>query len=146
MCLPAKTWVTGLAPGVSKTGMVVDPLNLTGSFGPKNSAPTPPDPAIERASAEAEAAQRANMQLANNNRRRREQQSLMSKGAPTAPQFAFGDATTDPGSDTLSTMGATTRSTTATRASLMSRGAAPVATGGGATYGGVGRIQQASMR
>lgn len=94
------------------------------------------DPEAERAKAEAEAAQRANAQLADTNRRRREQNSLMSKGAPVAPQFSMGDSTTDPGANTLSTTGATTRSTTARKASLMSKGAAPIVMGGG--YGGGG--------
>lgn len=100
------------------------------------------DPAAERAKAEAEAAQRANAQLAENNRRRREQGSLMSKGAPAAPQFSLGDSTTDPGSNTLSATGATTRNTVAQRSSLMARGAT-IATGGAPvgptmTYGGGG--------
>lgn len=93
------------------------------------------DPAAERAKAEAEAAQRANAQLADSNRRRREQQSLMSKGGQAAPQFTLGDSSlaTDPGTNTLSAGGATTRNTVARQASLMSRGdvgAVPTATGG----------------
>jgi hypothetical protein len=101
------------------------------------------DPAAERAKAEAEAAQRANAALAESNRRRREQGSLLSKGAPaatTATQFTLGDTTTQmPGQSPLSIDGATSRSTVAQRASLLSRGAS---TGGvpmrqsGQTYSG----------
>lgn len=102
------------------------------------------DPAAERAKAEAEAAQRANAQLAENNRRRREQGSLLSKGQSTAPTFSMGDATTDPGTNTLSA----SRTTTAVRGSLMSR-AAPVLPGGSAapavTYGGSGKTRSGAM-
>lgn len=102
------------------------------------------DPAAERAKAEAEAAQRANAQLAEGNRRRREQGSLLSKGA-TAPTFSMGDATTDPGSNTLSATGATTRSTVARQASVMSRGA-PAAAVPSMSYGGGQRLSGAMLR
>jgi hypothetical protein len=137
------TLFTGIRPGTNLGGIALDPLNLSGAFGKKESAPAPPDPATERATAEAEAAQRANTQLALNNKRRREQQSLMSKGAPTtaAPTFSFGDsAATDPTANTLSATGLTTRNTTAKRASLMSSGA-PTAPAGGSYGGGGGRSQ-----
>lgn len=128
MCLPAKTWITGLAPGVSKTGMVVDPLNLSGAFGDysplgsKVKQAEQPAPADERAKAEADAAQRANAALAETNRRRREQSSLLAKGAPVTPQFSFGDTSGGP-SNVLDATGLTTRNTTARTASLMSLGA-----------------------
>lgn len=82
------------------------------------------DPAAERAAAEAEAQQTANRKLAEDNRRRREQGSLIAKGAP---QPTLGDATT--GADALSPLGTSNRSTSASAASLISRGvgAAPSA-------------------
>lgn len=142
MCLPAKTLL-----GSTTRDFLVGPLHSAILFPKKSDAPAAPDPATERASAEAEAAQRANMQLVASNARRREQQSLMSKGATaTAPGFTMGDAVTDPGANTLSTVGATTRNTTAKLASLMSRGAVSTTTGGGATYGGAGRLSQVAAR
>ena len=107
-----------------------------------------PDPAAERAKAEAEAAQRVNAQLADANRRRREQGSLLAKGAPAAPTFALGDAE---GSEGMSPIGApgsltlrkpTSRSTVAQQASLMSRGAP----GGGYGGGRGGDFDQVSAR
>lgn len=93
------------------------------------------DPAAERAKAEAEAAQRANAQLADANKRRREQNSLLSKGAPP-PTFSMGDSTADPGANTLSATGATTRNTVGrVTASVLSRGAPA---GPSMTYGGGG--------
>jgi len=92
-----------------------------------------PDPAEERARAEAEAAQKANAKLAADSRRRREQGSLLAKGAPT---FAFGDATTDPGASPISSsIQPVTRGTTVRKASLMSQGAATA----GSTFSGGGR-------
>lgn len=99
-----------------------------------------PDPAEERAKAEAEAAQRVNAQLADANRRRREQGSLLAKGAPAAPTFSLGDAEGEaqsPIGPTGSGLAArtgrallTSRSTVAKQSSLMSRGA-PGGYGGG---------------
>ena len=141
MCFPAKTLL-----GTNTRDFLVGPLHSAILFPEKSTAPEPPDPATERATAEAEAAQRANTQLAQANRRRREQNSLMSKGAPTtppAPTFSLGDSTTlDPGTNTLSAAGATTRNTTARTASLMSRGA----TAQGVASGGGGSSYQVSMQ
>lgn len=53
------------------------------------------DPAVERANAEAEAAQRANQRLATDQRRRREQGNLLARGAPS---FGLGDQAQDPAS------------------------------------------------
>lgn len=92
-----------------------------------------PDPAVEQARAEAEAAQKANTELANANRRRRGQQSLMATGAQATPSPAtFGDS---PGADGISPLGGIAprmnRSTVAKRAaSLMSGGAASPVMGG----------------
>lgn len=90
-------------------------------------APKLPDPAAERAKAEAAAAQSANAQLAADQRRRREQSSLIARGAP-APTFG------DTGAAGLSPIsGSTSRSTTAKAGSLMGRGAPTVYGGGGLT-------------
>ncbi len=91
-----------------------------------------PDPAEERAKAEAEAAQKANAKLASDSRRRREQGSLLAKGAP--PTFSFGDATTDAGTSPITSIQPVTRRTTARKASLMSQGS----TAGGSSFGGGG--------
>jgi hypothetical protein len=105
-----------------------------------------PDPAAERAKAEAEAAQRVNAQLADANRRRREQGSLLAKGAPAAPTFSLGDADGEaqspigaPGSFGLRKP--TSRSTVAQQASLMSRGAPGGYGGGGGGRSGGGDIR-----
>ena len=138
MCLP--TAVTGVAKGTNLGGLLFDPLNLSGKFGPK--PPGPPeqaDPANERAVAEAEAVQRANAQLAMDQRRRR-QQSLLSKGASGAPAPDFGsEGTDDAGASPLGGARLTSRTSVARNAaSLMSRGA-PVVYGGGGFSGGGGR-------
>ena len=95
--------------------------------------------AKEAAAAEAEAAQRANAQLADTNRRRREQQSLLAKGAPTTatPDFSLGDSALTPGQSPLSPGASTTSRSTVGRAasSLLSRGAPA---GPSFTYGGGG--------
>lgn len=128
MCNPVAYVAGGLLGG----------LVASKAMGPKVESPqttaTQVDPAAERAAAEAEAANRANIQLAADQRRRREQGSLMSRGAPT---FGLGDAADGTG---LSPIGPSvkpvTRNTTAQRASLMSRGAP--AAGGGTTFSGGG--------
>lgn len=134
MC--GSTLITGLAKGISPLGALIDPLNLSNQFVKKPAAPPPPDPAVERATAEALAAQRANAQLAESNRRRREQGSLLAKGAPATPQFNFGDSSTSGPSNVLDSTGMTTRSSTARTASLMSRGTpSTISAPGGANYG-----------
>lgn len=112
-------------------------------------AASQPDPAEERAKAEAEAAQRVNAQLADANRRRREQGSLLAKGAPAAPTFSLGDAEGEAqspigptGSGFASRVGRallTSRSSVAQQASLINRGAP----GGGGRVGDVGRVNLA---
>lgn len=104
------------------------------------SAPKQPDPAIERAKAEAEAAQRANAQLATDQRRRREGGSLMAKGAP-APTFGDRQAPTDDTSLSPISGGRPTSRTSVARqaSSLISRGAPVVYGGGGSGLGGGSR-------
>lgn len=98
------------------------------------------DAAAERARAEAEAAQRANAQLADTNRRRREQGSLIAKGAP---QFTLGDSQLQPGQSPLGGVGQRmSRAVTASRSSLITRGAP--AAGGGFGGGGGGRFSDAN--
>lgn len=149
MCTPIRslaTLITGIRPGTTALGMLVDPLNLSGKF----SEPTKPvleplpDPAVERARAEAEAAQRVNAKLAADQRRRREQGSLLAKGAP-APTFSLGDTEGDPQSPiespgSLGLRKPTSRSTTAQQASLITRGA-PSYGGGGRLSGGQVALQ-----
>lgn len=118
----AKTLLTGIAPGVKGAGLLLDPLNLSGAAaGKPKAAPAPPDPAVERAAAEAEAAQKANRQIAEDTRRRREQGQLIARGAP---QPTLGDTGAVDG---LSPIGPTSRSSVARTASLVTRGA-PAAT------------------
>ena len=93
------------------------------------------DPAVERAQAEAEAAQKANSRFANDQRRRREQGSLVSRGAPTPTLGDTGDAS-NPASPISGPQSMTTRSTTAKRASLISQGGPVMGSGG---MGGGGR-------
>jgi hypothetical protein len=134
----AKTLLTGVAPNTNIGGLIFDPLNLSGAFTKdKNNdkPPAPPDPAEERASTEAQAQQRANLQLSTDKRRRREQQSLIARGAP---QPTLGDTTSG---DSLSPIGGSSaRATPAanTRASLISLGAAPVASSARPAYSGGG--------
>ncbi len=106
-----------------------------------------PDPAAERAKAEAEAAQRVNAQLADANRRRREQGSLLAKGAPAAPTFSLGDTEGEAqspigpaGSSFAARAGRallTSRSSVAQQSSLMGRGAP----GGARAIGGQVALQ-----
>lgn len=91
-----------------------------------------PDPAEERAAAEAEAQQRANAQLAADQRRRREQQNLLARGAPQQPTVTFGDSGQAP-NGIGPTAGTSTRSTTARQSSLLSRGASISLGGGGSS-------------
>lgn len=132
MCDPVSAmWVIG--------GLAVGSAMAAPSAGPAAAAQQP-DPAEERAKAEAEAAQRANAQLAMDQRRRREQSSLLAKGGMVQPTFTMGDEGT--GSSPLST-GArlNSRSTVARAASLMARGAS-----GGGGLGGSGRpIQDVTL-
>lgn len=67
----------------------------------------------ERGRVEAEAAQSANARLAETQRRRRTQQSLMASGAPAASVAASPLSSAEP----------VTRSTTATQANMLQRGA-----------------------
>lgn len=101
---------------------------------------------LERTRAEAEAAQRANMQIAATTARRREQQSLMATGGSTAPQPVFndvgtGDGLTNTGDGITRSRalggGVSSRSSTARQASLMSQGRP----GGGFGNGGPGRAR-----
>lgn len=131
MCDPVSLLVGAVAGGVASKV-----LGPKGSNASPNSAANAPDPAAERAKAEAEAAQRANAQLAASNARRREQQSLMSKGAPAAPSFGFGDSeTAQPGGSPLSggvrSMPVRVASTLMSRGAMTTAGAAPVYSGGG---------------
>lgn len=106
----------------------------TKAMTPKAPKISTPDPAAERAAAEAEAQQRANAQLAADQRRRREQMGLLSRGAPAQPTVTFGDS----GAPTMGIgpmSGATTRSTTAKQASLLGRGASVTLGGGGSSRG-----------
>lgn len=94
------------------------------------------DPAAERARAEAEAAQRANAQLAETNRRRREQGSLLAKGAPSAPKFTLGDSQLQPGQSPLGGIGGrVVRAVAGSRSTLISRGAPAAGAGAGAGGG-----------
>lgn len=113
------------------TGAAVVGGMLLGSAMSKGSGgsikqPKMPDPAQERARAEAEAAQRANAQLAADQRRRRGGSLLMAGQAGqgnTAPQPVFGDTNTGDDINLRTAMGSpVSRSSTARRSSLMSRG------------------------
>ena len=98
-----------------------------------------PDPAVERANAEAEAQQRANAQLAADQRRRRDQQNLLARGAPQ-PTVSFGESEArDMGIGPM--QGATTRRSVARQASLLGRGAS-ITLGGGGSSSGAGRGSQ----
>lgn len=123
-----------------------DPVSLAvgavaGTVATKAIAPKPPkvaampDPAEERASAEADAQQRANAQLAADQRRRREQQSLLARGAPQQPTVSFGESGTS-STGIGPTSGTTTRSTTGRQASLLARGATSINLGGGGSSRG----------
>lgn len=126
MCDPVSLAVGAVAGTVATKALTPKPSRAATA--------APPDPAVERATAEAEAQQRANAQLAADQRRRREQQNLLARGAPQQPTMTFGEAGL-PTNGIGPTSGMTTRSTTARQASLMGRGA-PGATftgGGGAS-------------
>lgn len=133
MCDPV---TIGVAAGGLLGGAV-----LGSAMAPKApKAPKQPDPAVERAQAEAEAAQRANAQLAMDQRRRREGGSLIARGAP-AP--TFGDRQTSADDTSLSPISGTrltSRTSVARQASsLISRGAPVVYGGGGSGLGGGSR-------
>jgi hypothetical protein len=113
-----------------------------------SAAPVEPEDTVaqERARAEAEAAQRANAQLAQDQRRRREQQSLLSTGAaakpPAAPAPTFGDDDgSDLGGSPLNSGRMTSRSSVARQSSLLARGGEAIAYGGGGLGGGNSRTR-----
>lgn len=134
MCDPVTAgWVVG--------GMVAGMAVASSQKPATPRAPEHPDPAIERAKAEAAAAQSANAQLAADNRRRREGGSLIARGAP---QPTFGDKSTGQGADdgSLNPISGTRTVSRGTlgraTASLISRGAPPNVYGGGGGLGGGG--------
>lgn len=97
----------------------------SGMFGGKQRSAALPDPAAERAAAEAEATTAANRKLAATQARRREQGSLIARGAP---QPTFGDVETG---DVQKATGGLFQTTLASKfnlkngGTLISRGSAP---------------------
>lgn len=115
---------TTAAVGVGVVGGLVASKALSHNSSAASAASNP-DPATERAKVEADAAQKANAQLAADNRRRREQGSLLAKGAPqptlgdSMPGTSVGGGLSPIGTSTPSFV---TRNTTARAPSLMSLG------------------------
>jgi hypothetical protein len=138
MCDPVTAIIAGGAL-VGSTAYSARQARKASTEAAKIQADAQPDPAAERAKAEAEAAQRVNAQLAADGRRRREQGSLISRGAPALQLGDEGEAT-GTGASPLGAPGSggrlTSRRTVAQTASLMSRGAPA---GGGYGGGGGGR-------
>lgn len=127
-------------PVTALIGAAVGGVALGSARAPRSGGQAPgPDPEIERAKTEAEAAQRANSQLAMDQRRRRGQASLMTRGATAAPQPTFGDGGNgELGLSPITTTARVTRSAVARQASsLMARGA-PAVYGAGGAGGGRG--------
>lgn len=126
MCDPVSV---GIAAGAAAGGAV-----LKKAMTPKMPKVSQPDPAAERAQAEAEAQQRANAQLAADQRRRREQMGLLARGAPAQPTVSFGDSRKSvPDGVFGAAMQVVTRNSTARQASMLSRGASITLGGGGSS-------------
>ena len=120
---------------VSMVVGAVGGMAVSKAMTPKAPKISQPDPAAERAQAEAEAQQRANAQLAADQRRRREQMGLLARGAPAQPTVSFGDSQRTGGPEGVfgAAAQAVTRSATARQASMLSRGASITLGGGGSS-------------